>query len=218
MEEKGWILAGFTSPTLPHIYLPPPQSQLQRLSWSLEGKLKITVLKSTRDRSHLKKESREWVSSEVARKRIWGESALVWQGDLYFKEAKIPPASNLQSTHSQRYFYCQSTEYQEAWRKWGMGQECVGCQGRQGRMQNMEPEPWGGCTGCLPAASPNPLIVRVTQWGDLRSELWWGTMMKNGECTKVRQAGTWGPGHFAALLAPGQMFLWATKHKETLKG
>lgn len=82
MEEKGWILAGFTSPTLPHIYLPPPQSQLQRLSWSLEGKLKITVLKSTRtDPTSKRNQENEWVLRWPER---GSEVSQLWCGRVIF--------------------------------------------------------------------------------------------------------------------------------------
>lgn len=49
----------------------------------------------------------EIMSFEVARKRAWGESALVWQDHVCLIEAKTPPASSFQGTHSWRSFYAQ---------------------------------------------------------------------------------------------------------------
>ena len=147
--EQRSILACFTSL--------PPQCPNNRLIWAIDRKLKMTVLKSTRDKSHLNNDSIERISSKVARKRVWGESALVWQDHVYLKEAKILLACTFQGTHSWRSFYL--PECRGSLEEMGCGTRMSWGPGYEAENAQHGDKLWGGR---LAAASTTPFIVRVT--------------------------------------------------------
>ena len=78
------------------------------------------------------------MSSEVARKRAWGESALVWQDHVYLKEAKIPLASNFQGAHTWRSFYAQGPGGDGVWDKNELGPRAWGGECRAGCEEVMQ--------------------------------------------------------------------------------